>query len=156
MSYVSTKNEFELTCIAWHEVGPKFGVLLYLEVVLHKHLSLANYTNKVKKLVLIYIAVRPDNILHKEYKGYHWKNQVLEFNLKLDYERLMAADIATTRYMVAALFLKAVQLIPEVRGMKEFDSEGLYRDAKRVFLETGWLPLKEKAAEVVGKQLRVE
>ncbi len=129
--------EFLFTTMTWHEITTKLNCFLGLEIVLNKHLSLADYTDKVKRLYLVYVAMLSSNKLHEEFKSYRWKYKVIEFKLKMGYDRLVAADPTEVRYMLAEILLKAIRLIPQVRGMKQFDADALYRDVQQLCITEG-------------------
>lgn len=54
-------NIFNITSIAWHEVGSKMmEVNIILHELLNQHLKLANYGQQNFVLFFTFIAVRPD------------------------------------------------------------------------------------------------
>lgn len=140
---------FKFSAIAWHELKDKMYSTEFQEA-LNENLDLTTYCEKVKCLGFIFIAIRPTHPIHKEFKGYSPKYQMIEMQLKLDYHQFEAATSKEATEMKAALFLKAIAQIPSIRRLSDFNWQPLYRDVKLLFIRKGWLPdtltIAEKAA----------
>lgn len=125
-----SKNNFELTSIVWHKVQDKVDVEP-LEILLNKHLSLSNYGNSIKKVYFVFIAVRPENNLHKNRVEFHSDTGTLEVALKLIYEHIVNSSFEEVQRMMFSLFKRSIDLFDKLNP-SDFALERFRKDMEKL------------------------
>jgi len=105
-----------------------------IRIPLNLELTIEKYTNTLKRLVLIFIAINPNKGLQRADKArYLRKEKKLQLFVNLDRERLEKATQQEALQMMCELYLESIEKYLTKR--KDFDAKRYYHDVKEVFVK---------------------
>lgn len=132
-------DNFVVSGKIWHEVKDlflfNFGKFYNL---LNKNLNIEKYGTSIKGLAYIFIAMQPEDKIHKERTSYSNKKKELYIQQKLDYHKVIASSEQEVLRMMAATYLDTFAEFQHPR-VKDFDSQRFHKDVQKLFLDLGWV-----------------
>lgn len=134
---------FTITSVTWHEIANKLSPVNInkLEDLFNQNLQLTHYGGGVQHLTFIYIAVFPNNKLHKEATNYFPKEKKLVLYRKLPYKKVNSYSNEEVLRLMAETFLKNVATLPTA-NIPDFNHFQLTKDVEKLFIENGWVVSK--------------
>jgi len=100
-------------------------------------LKLIGYSEKIKQICLIFMALDPTTYSFRQDKHFwRWKRGVFDMYMNVpDYTAFCNATPLQAKQTVAQLYLKGIKTYLAKR--KDIDHQKLYNDVKQVFTEAG-------------------
>ena len=130
------KNGFVISCMIDNK-PPKANVFASTDLteLLNKNLKISKYSNKVKEIGLIFMAINPDTHSYRpDRKFWRWKRGIFDMYINVDdYQIFCKTTPNDARKTVAQLYLTGIETYLSKR--KDIDHKKLYEDVKRVFVE---------------------
>jgi len=115
----------------------KFNVI---EEVLNSRLSISDYTEKLQKIVFVYLAASPElAIIHDDFMKYRRKSKCIEIGLNLDYELLTQTEDENVLEILASSYLEGIKKFMQI---KDFDYKRFYHDVEQLFFDNGFITTK--------------
>ena len=111
---VQNNNKFVFSSMSEEEVD--FMLLdqdKYLETILNKNIAIDNYTNKINRLILIYMALDPQKSgLRPDRKFWRWKSGSFDMYVNVpDYKKFCNASKDEAKKIIAQLYLQSINLL---------------------------------------------
>ena len=109
----------------------KSGLSIDIECVT-KTLIIADYSDRIAKLLFIYVITEPGGALPRKNSGtYSWKKQMFTIYRNIDFHEFMAADNEYALHLLALTFLEGIE--QHLLKRKDFDGKQFYTDVERLF-----------------------
>ena len=132
-------NGFRFSDITTHKIDfAKINQSILIEDALNEHLNIKNYSNTIVSLNCFYISVEPHNTIHRPYKRYLPKRQIIRWFLRLSYTDILLAPIDEVVHYMAAAYLEAIESYFK-NFKQDFDGKRFYEDVKALFTQKGWI-----------------
>ncbi|AEE49474.1 hypothetical protein [Haliscomenobacter hydrossis] len=125
------------------EVGKKVETDLLIQEFLNQHLKLSTYGEGLTGIAFVYIVTPPIDVIHQDEIIYRAKKKELYIEMRLSYEKVVAASDAEVLQMMAQKYLQTFQDKSLWKKLKGFDCKGFSRDVQRLFEEQEWLKVVE-------------
>ncbi len=110
----------------------KFDGVLELRNILNDKLNLLDYTNKIEKIVFVYIAV--DIEKHRKTENFikfRTKSKTIELGVNLPYNEFITADKETEFMLLKNAYIEGIETLLSKR--KDIDWKKLSADFKKLF-----------------------
>jgi hypothetical protein len=130
METTTILENFNINCIAWHEVEDKIDVWT-IGNLLNAQIDLSKYGNDLRQIQFQYIADYSTDF-HQEETTYNPDDKTIFLSLRLDYEKVKNGTKEEVLVLMKNLFLTSVFYYFAV-GIKDFDFREFYEDLKHVF-----------------------
>ena len=133
-------NGFVISCMIDSNINK--NVLfssMEIDKLLQQNLKLSNYSEKIKGISLILIAMNPDEgIPRPDRKFWRWKRGNFDMYVNVpDYKKFCESTKTEARNIVAKLYIKSLETYLSKR--KDIDYKQLYSDVEREFEKGGVL-----------------
>ncbi len=101
-------------------------------IFFEKKLQIADYTDKLKEICLIYMAIDPTSHSYRpNRKFWRWKSGIFDMYVNVpDYQKYCNATRKEAKKIIAELFLESIKKYLWKR--KDFDAPKFYTDVERV------------------------
>ncbi len=105
----------------------------YLESILNENLNIDNYSKKINRIILIYMAMNPETPpLRPDKKFWRWKSGSFDMYVNVpDFQKYCNATHKEAQKIIAELFLYSIKKYLWKR--KDFDAPKFYTDVEKVF-----------------------
>jgi hypothetical protein len=130
METTTILENFNINCIAWHEVEDKIDVWT-IGKLLNKQIDLSKYSSDLHQIQFQYIADYSTDF-HEEEMAYNPDDKTIFLSLRLDYDKVKDGTNEEVLILMKDLFLTSVFYYFSV-GVRDFDFRGFYEDLKAIF-----------------------
>ena len=109
-----------------------------IDQLLQQKLKTSDYSDKIKKIGFVFIALDPKKSKRENNKVWRWKSSVFEMYVNVpDYKKFCKSTEAEARKIIAKLFLSSLETYLSKR--KDINYKQLYVDVKEQFVKGGVL-----------------
>ena len=104
-----------------------------IDQILQQNLKLSNYTDKIKTIILVFMAINPESgSFRPDKKFWRWKNGDFDMYVNVpDYKKFCDSTDKEARNMIAKLYLSSIETYLSKR--KDINYKQLYTDVKEQF-----------------------
>lgn len=110
----------------------KFRGTFEIEKALNEKLKITDYTDKIQKIVFVYIAVNIEKFNPTDnFVKYRTKKKVIELGVNLPYKEFLAADKETELKLLKKAYIEGIEKLLSKR--KDIDTEKLAQNVRELF-----------------------
>jgi len=124
--------QFGFTCDTDITDLKKFEGITELRNILNNKLNISDFTNKIEKIVFVYLAVNIENFTKTEnFIKFRTKSKTIELGVNLPYNQFITADKQTEFDLLKNAYIEGIETLLSKR--KDIDWKKLLADFKNLF-----------------------
>jgi len=125
-------RQFGFTCDTDITDLKKFEGITELRNILNNKLNISDFTNKIEKIVFVYLAVNIENFTKTEnFIKFRTKSKTIELGVNLPYNQFITADKQTEFDLLKNAYIEGIETLLSKR--KDIDWKKLLADFKNLF-----------------------